>query len=96
MIRPQWSYLFEVLKRFVFGEIFFKWIKILYTHPMAEVLIVSKAFNIQWGTRQGCPLSPLFILAIVPLAIAVRSHSNILGIRSDTIYLRILLQLTCN
>ncbi len=32
---------------------------------------------------------PIFILAIAPLATAVRSHSNILGIRSDTIDLHI-------
>ncbi len=90
--RVEWPYLFEVLKRFGFGETFCKWIKILYMHPMGKVLtnsIVSKAFNILRGTCQGCPLSPLFILAIEPLAISIRSHSNTLGIRSDKIDLRI-------
>jgi hypothetical protein len=30
-------FIFEVLKRFWFGDYFFKWIKILYTDPTAEV-----------------------------------------------------------
>lgn len=82
--RVEFEYLFEVLQKFGLGPEFIRWIRLLYSAPMARVLvngIASEAFRLGRGTRQGCPLSPLlFALAIEPLAEAIRCADNILGV----------------
>ncbi len=71
-----------------FGEVWI-WFKIHLLdkaplcHPRASVRsnnIISDPFLLCRGTRQGCPLSPLlFAIAIEPLAIALRTDSEIQG-----------------
>lgn len=69
--RVNWDFLFYTLGKFGFGPKFISWIKVLY----------SSFFELQCGTRQRCPLSPLlFAMAIEPLAIALRENANIMGI----------------
>lgn len=80
----EWSYLFTILERMGFGPLLLKWIKLLYSLPLARVRvngIISDPFLISRGTRQGCPLSPLlFAIAMEPLAARVRQHHTDRGI----------------
>lgn len=59
-------------------------IKLLYTNPQVTVItngLNSKLFDIERGTRQGCPLSPLlFALVIEPLAESIRQCQHLFGI----------------
>uniref|UniRef100_A0A672IAP0 Reverse transcriptase domain-containing protein n=1 Tax=Salarias fasciatus TaxID=181472 RepID=A0A672IAP0_SALFA len=89
--RVEWDYLFYTLKKFGFGVKFVSWIRILYSCPVAAVRTnnnLSHFFNLERGTRQGCPLSPLlFSLVIEPLAAAVRNDALIKGVqRGDSVH----------
>lgn len=79
--RVEYEYLFEFLQRFGLRPEFIKWIRLLYSTPMARVLVngfTSETFHLGRGTKQGSPLSPLlFALAIEPLAEAIRGAENI-------------------
>ncbi len=83
--RVEWSYLFDLLVRFGFGERYCRWVRLLYNSSTAEVLtnnIVSKSFSVSRGCRQGSPLSPLlFAISIEPFAIAVKKHVELTGIK---------------
>lgn len=82
--RTEWTYLFATLDKFGIGPTFCKWVKVLYSTPMAAVRtngLTSDYFSLHRGTRQGCCLSPfLFDIAIEPLAIAIRSDNRIKSI----------------
>ena len=81
----EWPYLNKLLKTYNFGESFQKWFSILYNG--AESCVInnghfSQFFDLGRGCRQGDPLSPyIFILAIEPLAMALKNNKEIQGIR---------------
>lgn len=60
------------------------WLTSLYSAPSALVKIndiMSDAFTICNGMRQGCPLQPIiFILALEPFLRTIRAHLDIRGI----------------
>ena len=83
--RVEWHFLFAVLKKMNFSPNILRLIRILYLNPTAMIqtnTVISTPVPLSHGTRQGCPLSPLiFALVIEPLAIAVRSHNSISGVK---------------
>lgn len=87
--KVNWNFLFAALEKFGFGKSFIHWIRTLYSTPKASVItndIISPSFQLQRGTRQGCPLSPLlFALFIEPLAAAIRQNDKIMGFPTNKI-----------
>jgi hypothetical protein len=81
----RWNFLNETLKKFNFGIIFRKWIRILYTKIKSTISnngYFSEYFDILRGVRQGCPLSAyLFLLIVEIMAINIRSNKDIKGIK---------------
>ena len=59
-------------------------IKAIYDKPTANIILNGeklKAFPLMSGTRQGCPLSPLFKIVLEVLATAIREEKEIKGIQ---------------
>eukprot|EP00253_Pinus_taeda_P028778 PITA_28778 len=69
--RVRLSFLWEVLKKFGFGMGFLKWIHACIADPWIAPLVNGRAvgfFKASRGLRQGCPLSPLFVLHVFVLS----------------------------
>ena len=60
-------------------------VKVIYDKPTANIILNGeklKALFIRSGTRQGCPLSPLFNIVLEVLATAIREEKGIKGIQT--------------
>lgn len=79
-----WSYIYQVLKYFGFGENIIQWITILNTNFHAAILQcghLSQQFVVQRGCRQGDHVAPyLFIMCAEILAIMIKQNKDIKGI----------------
>ena len=79
------KFVYDVLRRFNFGESFIGWIRLL--HNDAELAIINNGYTSGWfktsrGLQQGCPVSALlFSLVVEILAIKLRAVSTIEGIK---------------
>ena len=78
------NFMFSVLRRFNFGNMFIEWMKILYNEPVFKMKNngwISSGYQMGRGIRQGCPLSSsLFIIAIEILALMIRKSETVQGI----------------
>ncbi|CAF3448004.1 unnamed protein product [Rotaria socialis] len=77
-------YLFEVLRRFGFGNNFIHMIKLLYTNSTFTIKfnnLLSEKLFFNSGIRQGCSLSGyLYVLCLEPLLNLIRKNSKIPGV----------------
>ena len=83
----QHPFMIKVLERLGIQGSYLNIIKVIYSKPTANIKLNGeklKAIPLKSGTRQVCPLSPyLFIIVLEILAIAIRQHKEIKGIRIE-------------
>ena len=79
----EWNFMFKVLKKFNFGDVFIEWLQILYTNPVFRLKNngwISKTCQMYRGIRQGCPISAIIFLFVAEiLGIQIRNNKNVEG-----------------
>lgn len=81
-----WTFMFETLKQFGFGNDLINWIQIIYNERMISFgqinNFLTKPIYIQRGIRQGCPLSALlYVICAEVTARIVEKNQEITGFR---------------
>ena len=75
----RWPFIFAALRRYGFGNLLIKWIKVLHENPKCRIInnnFCSPFFQVKKGVRQGDPLFPsIFVLCIEYLAIMLREST---------------------
>ena len=83
--RVSHEFMFQVLKKYGFGDDLLKWVSLLYTDIFSTVLVngfLTDVFLVARSVRQGCSLSPLlYVLCIEPFACKIRCDSHINGFK---------------
>ena len=81
----QHPFMIKTLQKMGIEGTYLNIVKAIYDKPTANIILSGeklKAFPLQSGTRQGCPLSPLlFNIVLEVLATAIREEKEIKGIQ---------------
>ncbi len=79
--------LFKTLKKNYLGKNYINYVKTMYNNIKVNVLYNGSTisyFKLEWGVRQGCPLSAyLFLVLIETLTNKIRNDKSIEGIIID-------------
>ena len=79
--RVDHSWLHRVVAKCNLGRFYTKWIQILYSNAISQVIVnhsLSEPLQVTRGVRQGDPLSPLlYVLTIEPLLNCIRADKTI-------------------
>ena len=81
----QHPFMTKTLQKMDIERTYLNIVKAICDKPTANIILNGeklKALFIRSGTRQGCPLSPLFNIVLEVLATAIREEKEIKGIRS--------------
>lgn len=82
-----WDYIDSALQYYNFGPQLRNWVKLFYTNISSTINVngwFTDFFSVTRGVRQGDPLSSyLFLLCVEPLAQAIRSDKDIVGIKRN-------------
>ena len=81
----QWHFMLKSHNKLGINGMYHKVIKAIYNKPTAKLILNGQkleAFPLKFGTRQGCPLSPLlFNIVLEVLTRAIRQEKEIKGIQ---------------
>lgn len=57
--RVNWTFMFEVMKKFGVPHTFINMIRLLFQNSIVNIKDeMTEHFELHWGAHQGCPLAP--------------------------------------